>query len=186
MSYVVDRWNEGEVHFEGNAVGWKMRNGEFRPLMSDALEQLFDEALIDNDIIEATNAAREIYNSRVIGEYKEAQKNRSAEAIAEERAEALAAFGPGETVVNIFTGESFVTDDDDEMAQIGLEIMKQAREKVIKPARKGSKKEVVAKIIEETGLTNRQLLIERIMTALDVTKANAGVYVYNYKKARGL
>lgn len=185
MSYVVDRWNEGEVHFEGNAVGWKMRDGEFRPLMSDALEELFDEALIDETIIEATNAAREIYNSRAIGEYKEAQKNRSAEAIAEERAEALAAFGPGETVVNIFTGESFVTGDD-EMAQIGQEIMKQAREKVIKPARKGSKKEVVAKIIEEIGLTNRQLLIERIMTALNVTKANAGVYVYNYKKARGL
>jgi len=185
MSYVVDRWNEGEVHIEGNAVGWKMRDGEFRPLMSDALEQLFDEALIDETIIEATNAAREIYNRRAIGEYKEAQKNRSAEAIAEERAEALAAFGPSEEIVNIFTGESFVTGDD-EMAQIGEEIVKQAREKVIKPARKGSKKEVVAKIIEEIGLTNRQLLIERIMTALSVTKANAGVYVYNYKKARGL
>jgi len=185
MSYVVDRWNEGEVHIEGNAVGWKMRDGEFRPLMSDALEELFDEALIDETIIEATNAAREIYNRRAIGEYKEAQKNRSAEAIAEERAEALAAFGPGEKIVNIFTGESFVTDDD-EMARIGDEIMKQAREKVIKPARKGSKKEIVAKIIEFHGLSNRKEIIETIMIRLGVTKANAGVYIYNYKKARGL
>lgn len=41
--------------------------------------------------------------------YKAAMANRSPEAIAEERAEARAAHGPGVTLVNVITGERYVT-----------------------------------------------------------------------------
>lgn len=74
-------------------------------------------------------------------------------------------------------------EDADELAAIGLEIIKQAATKKITPAKKGSKKAVVASIIAEIGLDDRKTLVERIMTALNVTKANAGVYIYNYKKS---
>ena len=42
-------------------------------------------------------------------EYRTAQLNRSAEQIREERWEARAAFGPGETIVNMITGEKYTT-----------------------------------------------------------------------------
>ena len=40
-----------------------------------------------------------------LDEWKENRKNRSAEQVAEEQFEMRAAFGPGETVVNVVTGE---------------------------------------------------------------------------------
>ena len=110
MSFIIDRWNAGDVHFEGDAVGWKMESGEFRPLMSDALEQLFEEALIDMRTVNATNNARIYFNQIAMQAYCEKQKQRTAEEIREERAEMLAAFGPGEEVTNVITGETITTD----------------------------------------------------------------------------
>lgn len=89
--------------------------------------------------------------------------------------------------IEVMTEENVVETNelnDDEMAAIGVEIIKQAATKKITPAKKGSKKAVVASIIAEIGLDDRKALVERIMTALNVTKANAGVYIYNYKKAQ--
>ena len=52
--------------------------------------------------------------------------------------------------------------------------------------KKQTKKELVAEMIERVGLEDRKTLINLIVNTLNVTKANAGVYVYNFKKARGL
>jgi len=73
----------------------------------------------------------------------------------------------------------------DKLAKVGKEIIKQAKAKTSNKAR-------VAAIIEEHGdaffaiTTKRKEIIEKIVNTLGVTKANAGVYVYNYKKAKSL
>ena len=216
MSYIIDQWNKGNVAISGDAIGWKMEDGEFRPLMSDALEQLFEEALIDQKIVDATNRARDAHDIESIEAYRQARANRTPEQKAEEQFELQAAFGPGAKVVDIFTGETTDTpaevevesDDetggwsketlasmkrnpnlnvsDDAIAKIGKSIVRQAKAKTSKKAR-------VAQIIEAWNCSpfyvitlHRAELIEEIVNELGVTKANAGVYVYNYKKARGL
>ena len=109
MSYMLDKWNEGEVRFVDGAVGWIMKDGEFRPLMSDAVAELHDAGYISSITVEATAIARDKYTQRTLAEYAEAQRNRTAEQIAEERYEARAAMGPGVEMVNIFTGEKYIT-----------------------------------------------------------------------------
>ena len=203
MSYIIDQWNKGEVHFHGDAIGWKMEDGEFRPLMSDALEELFMEALIDMRTVNATNNARIYFNHIAMAEYCKRQKQRTAEEIREERAEMLAAFGPGEKVTNMITGETITTDtpaevevESDELNETGgwSKATQSLLAANVRPAEaKISKKERVAQIIEAWNrdpfyvvTLHRAELIEEIVNELGVTKANAGVYVYNYKKARGL
>ena len=110
MSFIINEWNKGNVAISGDAVGWKMEDGEFRPLMSDALQEPFEEALIDQKIVDATNNARIYFNHIAMQAYCEKQKQRTAEEIREERAEMLAAFGPGEKVTNVITGETITTD----------------------------------------------------------------------------
>ena len=109
MTYMMDRWNEGDVRFVDGAVGWIMKDGEFRPLMSDAVAELHDAGYISSITVEATRIARDRYTQRTLREYAEAQRNRTAEEIAEQRAEARAAMGPGVDMVNIFTGEKYTT-----------------------------------------------------------------------------
>jgi hypothetical protein len=180
-----------------------MEDGEFRPLMSDALEELFMEALIDMRTVNATNNARIYFNHIAMKAYCEKQKQRTDEEIREERAEMLAAFGPGEKVTNMITGETITTDtpaevevESDELNETGgwsnatLSLLAAN----VRPAKaKTSKKARVAQIIEAWNkdpfyvvTLHRAELIEEIVNQLGVTKANAGVYVYNYKKARGL
>ena len=109
MSYITDKWLAGEVHIQDGACGWLMSDGEFRPLMSDAMQELKDAGLVDTQTVTRTAVARDIHNTAFLKEYRIAQLNRSAEQIREERFEALAAYGPGETVVNIITGEQYTT-----------------------------------------------------------------------------
>jgi len=109
MSYITDKWEAGQVHIQDGACGWLMADGEFRPLMSDAMQELKDAGLVDVQTVTRTAVARDIHTTAFLKEYTIAQKNRSAEQIREERFEALAAYGPGETVVNIITGERFTT-----------------------------------------------------------------------------
>ena len=109
MTYMIDRWNEGDVRFVDGAVGWIMGDGEFRPLMSDAVAELHDAGYISSITVEATAIARDKYVQRTLAEYAEAQQNRTPEQIAEQRAEARAAMGPGVEMVNIFTGEKYTT-----------------------------------------------------------------------------
>ena len=68
--------------------------------------------------------------------------------------------------------------NDDDLAEIGEEIIEQAK------AKKQTKKELVAEMIERVGLEDRKTLINLIVDTLNVTKANAGVYIYNYKRAQ--
>jgi hypothetical protein len=220
MSYIIDQWNKGEVAIDDNVLGWKMKDGEFRPLMSDALNELFYEGYINWGMVDDTNRARKLHEAKTLEAYREARANRTREQKREERAEMLAAFGPGEEVVNVLTGETFTTDtpaevevesdelnetggwsketlasmkrnpnlnvSDDAIAKVGKSIVRQAKAKTSKKAR-------VAAIIEAWNkdpfyvvTLHRAELIDEIVKALGVTKANAGVYVYNYKKARGL
>ena len=109
MTYILDRFEAGEVHVEQGAVGWLMSDGEFRPLMSDAVEELKAAGCIDSTTVTRTAVARKLYTQRTLAEYSLAQKNRTAEQIAEERFEARAAMGPGVKMVNIFTGEQYTT-----------------------------------------------------------------------------
>ena len=108
-TYVVTKFKEGEVKFQNGAAGWLFDNGEFRPLMDDAMEQLLEAGLVDQATVEITAQARDVYTEKSIAEYIQAQKNRSAEQIAEERFEARAAMGPGVEMVNIITGERYTT-----------------------------------------------------------------------------
>ena len=109
MTYMMDRWNEGDVRFVDGAVGWIMKDGEFRPLMSDAVAELHDAGYISSITVEATAIARDRYTQRTLAEYAEAQRSRTAEEIAEQRAEARAAMGAGVEMVNIITGETYTT-----------------------------------------------------------------------------
>jgi hypothetical protein len=109
MTYILDKFEAGEVHVQEGAVGWLMSDGEFRPLMSDAVAELKDAGKICATTVTRTAVARKLYTQKTLAEYTNAQKNRTAEQIAEERWEARAAFGPGETIVNVFTGERYTT-----------------------------------------------------------------------------
>ena len=113
MSYIVNKFNNGEVKFQNGAAGWLFDSGEFRPLMNDAMQELLNAGLVDQDTVKITAEAREIsvFNSlsKAVAQYIEAQKNRTPEQIAEERFEARAAFGPGEKMVNVLTGEIYYT-----------------------------------------------------------------------------
>lgn len=110
MSYMLDKWNTNQVHITADgAIGWLMTDGEFRPLMSDAVAELKDAGKIDQTTVARTEVARRLYTERTLAEYTNAQKNRTAEQIAEERAEARAAMGPGVKMVNMFTGERYTT-----------------------------------------------------------------------------
>jgi hypothetical protein len=112
MSYIIEKFNAGEVVVKGNVFGWEFMEGfdggyEHRPLMEDAMGELFNAGFATAKDVVETRKAREINDRRNIAAYIEAQANRSEEQIAEERFEARAAFGPGEKIVNIFTGETF-------------------------------------------------------------------------------
>ena len=109
-SYILNKWTENQVHITSDgAVGWLMDDGEFRPLMSDALKELSDAGHIDQATVERTNKARAVYTERTLAEYRQAQLQRTPEQVAEQRAEARAAHGPGVKLVNVFTGESYTT-----------------------------------------------------------------------------
>ena len=107
--YVVQKFEAGEVHFKDGAAGWLMEDGEFRPLMSDAMQELEDAGLVDQTTVTRTAVARDVHTTAFLKEYRTAQLNRSAEQIREERWEARAAMGPGVEMTNILTGETYTT-----------------------------------------------------------------------------
>ena len=88
----------GKVTIDENGVA---RNCVGRVLMSDMLEKL--TYVTDRVNVEATMAAREDEVSRSLAEYRRNARPVSAEELNEMRA----AFGEGQTVVNILTGERY-------------------------------------------------------------------------------
>ena len=107
--YVVRKFEAGEVHFRDGAAGWLMDDGEFRPLMDDAMEELHDAGLVSDDCVTITRDQRDEWVEQSLREYRAAQLQRTPEQIAEERFEARAAMGPGVDMVNIITGERYTT-----------------------------------------------------------------------------
>lgn len=104
-TYVVRKFKEGEVHTENGVVGWKFDNGEFRPLMFDAVEELVMAGLIDETTATKTKLAHKEYQEHFLNEYINNYEGPSDE----ERFEARAAFGPGEEIVNVITGHKWRT-----------------------------------------------------------------------------
>jgi len=86
------------------AVRWKSND---RIPFADKLEE-FAAVGCEFNMTECL-VTRKIEDAAAIKRYVESQKNMSAEQRAEQAYERRAAFGPGETVVNIFTGETFRT-----------------------------------------------------------------------------
>lgn len=109
MTYILDKFNKGEVHVQDGACGWLMADGEFRPLMSDAMQELRDAGLVDETTVVRTAVKRSEHTHAFLKEYTIQQKNRTAEQIREERYEARAAMGTGQKMVNIITGEHYTT-----------------------------------------------------------------------------
>lgn len=87
---------EGKITIDENGVA---RNCIGRVLMSDMLEKL--TYVTDEVDEEATKAARDEEVTRSLAEYRRNAKPASEEEINEMRA----AFGEGQTIVNILTGE---------------------------------------------------------------------------------
>lgn len=87
---------EGKITIDENGVA---RNRIGRVLMSDMLEKL--TYVTDEVDEEATKAARDEEVTRSLAEYRRNAKPASEEELSEMRA----AFGEGQTIVNILTGE---------------------------------------------------------------------------------
>lgn len=73
--------------------------GEWRPASKEVMAR---EGLPETA---AQAQARSRHNAETIKEYIEARKRRSPEQIAEEQLEIRAAFGPGQQIVDVLTGE---------------------------------------------------------------------------------
>ena len=105
MSFITEKYKAGEVHFEGLAIGWYFEETfEFRPLMIDAVMELYTKVYIDEDIVYATSQAREKHTEEVLSDYIE---NHSFDNYSnEDMFEMKAAFGEDAEVSNILTGET--------------------------------------------------------------------------------
>lgn len=90
----------GEITIDGNGVA---RNCIGRVLMDDMVEKV---ALLTDAIdAKATRAEYDKETDAFLAEYRERMKNYKPSE--EELFEMRAAFGPGETVVNVFTGQTY-------------------------------------------------------------------------------
>jgi len=85
-----------------NVLKWVSND---RCIPNDIMLNMKRYGLVDQETVDATREAEKIDTDAFIAEYRVNRANRSAEEIAEEQFEMRAAFGPGETIVNILTGE---------------------------------------------------------------------------------
>ena len=98
--------NFEDTYIQDGVVLWKSNN---RSPFEDMLTDFMEAGFISQENVELSVAAKKEQDRIAIAEYVKAQANRSEEEIAEERFEARAAFGPGQKIVNVFTGESFIS-----------------------------------------------------------------------------
>ena len=91
------------------AASWIDSDGAYRWKSNN--QALFDDTLENAGIPvpAAQKMVRDELTAIALERYIEAQNNRSAESIREQRAEARAAFGAGVEVVNVLTGEKYRT-----------------------------------------------------------------------------
>jgi hypothetical protein len=92
------------AYIQDGVVYWKSND---RSPFEDMLTDFMEAGFISQENVDLTIAAKKEQDRAAIAEYIKAQANRSEEQIAEERAMARAAFGAGEKMVNIFTGETY-------------------------------------------------------------------------------
>lgn len=85
-----------------NVLRWVSND---RCIPNDIMLDLLRYGMVNAVTVATTRIVEREETDRFIEEYKMNRANRSAEEVAEEHAEMRAAFGPGETVVNILTGE---------------------------------------------------------------------------------
>ena len=102
LTQASEKFAENRHHFDGDVILWDSND---RSPMDDMMCNWLELGLIDLVTFRATEKARKQQNDQFFAEYRENRKNRTAEEIAEERFEMRAAFGPGETIVNVITGE---------------------------------------------------------------------------------
>lgn len=93
-----------DAYIQDGVVYWKSND---RSPFEDMLTDFMEAGFISQENIDLTVAAKKEQDRAAIAEYIKAQANRSEEQITEERAMARSAFGTGEKMVNIFTGETY-------------------------------------------------------------------------------
>ena len=87
-------------------VRWKSND---RIPFADMLHTFVIARLITQEVADDSEVLRQEEESVYIARYIEARNNRTPEQVAEERAEARAAFGPDETIVDVMTGETWTS-----------------------------------------------------------------------------
>jgi hypothetical protein len=98
----IEYFHEGEFTLDAHgAYRWK-RSDNVIPC--DIVQQWAQAGLVTPRQRAAHEIAYRADMQAFMGRYAAAQAARTPEQLAEERAEMLAAFGPGETVVNVLTG----------------------------------------------------------------------------------
>ena len=93
-----------DAYTQDGVVYWKSND---RSPFEDMLNDFMEAGFISQENVDLTVADKKAQDKAAIAEYIKAQANREEEQIVEERAMARAAFGAGEKMVNIFTGENF-------------------------------------------------------------------------------
>ena len=86
-------------------VRWQSNN---RIPFADMLHKFVIARLITQEVADNSEVVRQEEVAVFLGEYKKARANRTPEQIAEEAFEMRAAFGEGETIVDVFTGEKVI------------------------------------------------------------------------------
>ena len=107
---ISTQWSEHDRPHDGSA--YTLESEGHKILRWDS-----NDAVVPGDIIAATdwpyademNAARDAQLAEFAAAYREARRHISPEQRAEEAFERRAAFGEGETVVDIISGERFIT-----------------------------------------------------------------------------
>ena len=95
-----------ETYMDNGAVRWVSSDNA---VPADIMDFWHEEGMVDVDTVKRTAEARSADAEKHIAAYIEARANMTDEQRAEEAFEMRAAFGAGETVVNVFTGEKFIT-----------------------------------------------------------------------------
>lgn len=109
-SYVVKKYEEGEVHIQDGVYGWFFpETGEHRPFDEEQMQSLIDAGYATHDNAVYTRVAKEKADEEFFNRYREQRANQSVEERAEYLAELRSEYGQGETIVDVITGEKFYT-----------------------------------------------------------------------------
>ena len=106
LKEAAEKFAKNDHRIEDGVLLW---NTNDRSPMNDMTTRWLELGLITQEVVDATEIARDEQNAAFFADYKVARANRTPEQIAEEQFEMRAAFGPGVEVVNVITGERTVS-----------------------------------------------------------------------------